>query len=201
MSSAYGVRVEHIEPEVLRETFGQQIRIVREQRNLTQTELAEKLARLGMTRDKIAKIERGNRPTALEEAAALAHALGVPLESLMVPPRQANIIVELEKMTRELRLEFENVVGAVQSLVSQRAVLDAYLRTPPVREESSDLGVKRRLQASQAMEQCTLEQAIRTGVWREEQDRIGEAQADEILQTYGSMEEFMKQVTDFDGDE
>lgn len=62
-----------------RRLFGQQVRILRESRGLSQEALAE-LA--GLHRTYISSIERGQRNVGLDNVLRLASALGVPASSL-----------------------------------------------------------------------------------------------------------------------
>lgn len=69
--------------------FARRMRQVREAAKMSQTRLAELLAERGIKIDptSITRIEKGARGVRLEEAVAIAEALGVPLEELLLPGR------------------------------------------------------------------------------------------------------------------
>ncbi|MBQ2992221.1 MAG: helix-turn-helix transcriptional regulator [Clostridia bacterium] len=61
-------------------TIGSNIRTARKEANLTQEQIAEKLR---MSQLHFGRLERGERPASLEQLAQIAHALHVPLASLL----------------------------------------------------------------------------------------------------------------------
>jgi transcriptional regulator with XRE-family HTH domain len=67
------------------EAFGERLRELREAREWTQTELAEKA---GLTRDGVAHLEQGRRKPSWETVLALAAALGVSCEAFTTPPAE-----------------------------------------------------------------------------------------------------------------
>jgi transcriptional regulator with XRE-family HTH domain len=70
-----------------REVFRRRLREIRTQRELTQADVAEMLEPLfPMHRSAIAKIESGDRPVLLGEAAALAWYFRVPLDEMLSDP-------------------------------------------------------------------------------------------------------------------
>ncbi len=85
------------------EVFAQRLRAERERAGLSQSELAERVsARLGETfySTAVTKVEKRDREVKLDEAVALADALGVPLVALMTEPDAIGI--ELERARDDL---------------------------------------------------------------------------------------------------
>ena len=70
------------------ENFGAHLRSRRQLLEMSQTALAEAVGELGfpMVQQTIAKIEAGTRPVRLDEAAALARAVGLTLPQMLQPP-------------------------------------------------------------------------------------------------------------------
>jgi transcriptional regulator with XRE-family HTH domain len=68
--------------------FARRIREEREQRGWSQAELSRRVTALGhpLDKDAMSKIERGERKVSLDDAVALAAALGVPLPALLFEP-------------------------------------------------------------------------------------------------------------------
>ncbi|MFP3600116.1 helix-turn-helix domain-containing protein, partial [Chryseobacterium sp. SIMBA_029] len=67
--------------DAVRIRFGAAVRATRGSRGLTQEALAGRVSDFGinMTQTMIAKLERGDRPTPISEAAVIARILDVPL--------------------------------------------------------------------------------------------------------------------------
>jgi transcriptional regulator with XRE-family HTH domain len=76
------------EEQTFDKTFGVRVRNARDERKWSQRKLAEELDKLGVKLDPsaVTRIERGSREVKLREAAAIATALGVPLQNLAPPP-------------------------------------------------------------------------------------------------------------------
>lgn len=70
----------------MRQIFGNAVRDARQRKGWTQLALAEQLKRRGtpFTQTMVAKVERGARPTPVEEAALFADVLEVPVGELFV---------------------------------------------------------------------------------------------------------------------
>ncbi|MEC4763352.1 helix-turn-helix domain-containing protein [Mycobacterium sherrisii] len=81
------VVVDYVE-QTFDKTFGVRVKKAREERKWSQRKLAEELDPLGVKLDPsaVTRIERGSREVKLREAAAIAAALGVPLQDLAPPP-------------------------------------------------------------------------------------------------------------------
>lgn len=91
------------------ETFefqvGQRIRDVRLTQGLAQIELARRLANFGVDwhQTTVAKTELGLRPLRVNEVAALASALDVPLEELLRTPAQQRPVTPEQRRLQTLR--------------------------------------------------------------------------------------------------
>jgi transcriptional regulator with XRE-family HTH domain len=72
-------------PEAAETLLAERLRALREAADITQGELAERMTRLGfsMHQTAVAKVERGQRPVRLNEVAAFAAALRVPVTDLL----------------------------------------------------------------------------------------------------------------------
>lgn len=97
--------------------FGERVSRLRQRRNLTQAELAEKL---DMARSSVANLEAGRQNITLETAYIIALVLGVEIVELF-PPQIYGNLEETERMElNELRArvsEMERVIDGVRSLV------------------------------------------------------------------------------------
>jgi transcriptional regulator with XRE-family HTH domain len=69
-----------------KDEFAARLRELREQKGMTQAELAEKV---GVSSDAVARWERGIREPAWSNLTALADALGVSLDAFRQPPKEA----------------------------------------------------------------------------------------------------------------
>ena len=110
-------------------TIGTNIRNLRREQGLTQAELAE---RVGLGRPAISAMEQGQRSVAVEEAQALARALGVSLTSLLGEEEagpdesltRAYLDERLDKIEAALESNFyalARVVVDLQSLIERKA--------------------------------------------------------------------------------
>lgn len=121
----------HNDSEQVRRTLGANVRAAREALGWSQTDLATRgpLRDIGMTRDKVVKLEAGTRPTPVDEAVAVAAVLGVPLQRLIGHGEDAAAgeAVELVK----------SAISA-QSALSQ-AALDLEARAEAVRAIPDDV--------------------------------------------------------------
>lgn len=116
--------------------YGEAIRRLREAAGLSQTELARAVAlEMGKLEHEfhpttLAKVERGTRPTPLDEAAAIARIFGLSLDRLVVDPsasnhesagRQQRLLLatsELHEAQRELHAATLTVVDANKKRVA-----------------------------------------------------------------------------------
>ena len=103
------------------------MRALREGQELTQQDLAEQLESLGLTRDKIAKIERGLRPTSVEEAVAISAALKGSVEQLLLPPAESELHQSIQRMTRIARQFGSEASSAMSGLLVHHHALDGLL--------------------------------------------------------------------------
>lgn len=168
---------------------------------LSQVDLAKKMKGKGWkwSQSTVWSVEKGDRPLRLREASDLAEILGTPLESLLVPPQQLNTLRELAKNTTALDMEYDATVEAVRGLIGQAEVVRALLDLDIVRADSSELGVKHRSGAQEILTQRTLRSAVLQGFWENEVNNHGEQKAAEMLESHGSMWDYLVAVTGFDG--
>jgi transcriptional regulator with XRE-family HTH domain len=94
------------EDATIEHTFGAVVRRVRTGMGLNQTQLGARLTAAGvsMTQQQVAKLETAQRPTRLNEAGAIADALGVPLGLMLrmeTPTRLEDARAEIESRTRD----------------------------------------------------------------------------------------------------
>lgn len=77
--------------DLARRTFGESVRKYRQANGWTQDTLARNVSANGVnaTQTMIAKIERGDRPTSIGEAAVIAATFGVPVQALLPLDRES----------------------------------------------------------------------------------------------------------------
>lgn len=132
--------------------FARQIRDLREAADLTQQQLADAMARTGnkIHRSTIGKIENGDRPVTVGEAAEIAGILGVDLADLLTEP---------EPVTDEMLMARAALQGARDHearLAEQVASSAAALSAGEARLEAAQLALEvarenlRRLEARQS---------------------------------------------------
>lgn len=84
--------------------FRERVKEVRARRGLSQRDLA---ARVGMSQAAIARIERGARKVRLDEANAIAEALGLPSTALYDADPKEIVVTELYHLVEETGNLFE----------------------------------------------------------------------------------------------
>lgn len=77
--------------DLARRTFGESVRKYRLANDWTQDALAKAITANGVnaTQTMVAKIERGDRPTSISEAAVIAATFGIPVQSLLPLDRES----------------------------------------------------------------------------------------------------------------
>ncbi len=85
-------------PAAHERNFAAQLRLVRESRGMSQAELARAATECGapMQQQTVAKIERGGQTISLDQAGAIAMALGRPLAEMLQPPEESFTIAQAE---------------------------------------------------------------------------------------------------------
>ena len=117
--------------DLARRTFGESVRKFRLANQWTQDGLARSLTANGInaTQTMVAKIERGDRPTSISEAAVLAATFGVPVQALLPLDRESaaashlgslltNFHIRLERL-EDLRLEVSEYEADLEELLNQ----------------------------------------------------------------------------------
>jgi transcriptional regulator with XRE-family HTH domain len=109
----------------VRQVFGTAIRDARRRKGWTQELLAEQLRMRGpsFTQTMVAKVERGARPTPVEEAALFADVLGVPIEELVAAHNAVPSARELHAALKKTRECSDRVKAAVSEHDTARKVL------------------------------------------------------------------------------
>ena len=118
------IRMPTIEPSIAdlaRRTFGESVKKYRLANDWTQDALARAITANGVnaTQTMIAKIERGDRPTSISEAAVIAATFGTPVQSLLPLDRESATASHLGA----LLTTFHTRLGRLQDLrleVSER---------------------------------------------------------------------------------
>lgn len=113
--------------------FGSAVRSQRQSMGLTQDALAIRMTELGcpMTQTTVAKIERGDRPTPVSEAAVFAYIFGVSIGSLLPSvdeeseevAHKAELIAESRKLVRSITTEQHVLKNAAQRTLTAQGEL------------------------------------------------------------------------------
>ncbi|MBB5325016.1 transcriptional regulator with XRE-family HTH domain [Anoxybacillus tepidamans] len=100
--------------------MGKQIRMLRENANLSQSELAELLKEHGihLKRETISKIENGNRSISVAEIGALASIFNVSVETFFEDEEEEKSLVTLFRKKKPLSQEEEAFLDFIHSMVS-----------------------------------------------------------------------------------
>lgn len=116
----------------MKQSFGLCLKRLREQRNLTQEQLAEMI---GKTGDGISQIERGIIAPSFETLDLLAKALGVPVRDLFgideaeASPKRARLLADLMDSTRALSMD------DLEMAVRQVGLVAEYRKAPKAARE------------------------------------------------------------------
>lgn len=155
-----------------REVFGENVRMAREAVGLTQSQLAAKLEHVAMTRDKIAKIERGTRPTPVGEAYELARALDVPLDELMMEPITFDSLHMLKVQVESHMKDRGDITASVLGFMRSRAGLEVTLESLG---PGKDPKMRDALAAAQDALSETVAGALSDAVWMYLRETQGQA--------------------------
>lgn len=132
-------------PEFSDAIFARRLREFRQLADLTQQQLADRMAAVGhkLHRSAIAKIESGERPVSIGEAVQFAGILGVPLMELVTDPAAAtdqerahrarieaqltvrslqHEVAEYDRLLRETKILYENTTERLKA--AERRVVD-----------------------------------------------------------------------------
>lgn len=117
--------------DLAKRTFGESVRRYRLANQWTQEGLAKALTANGInaTQTMVAKIERGDRPTSIGEAAVIAASFGIPVQSLLPLDRESatashlgslltNFHLRLERL-EDLRLEVSEYEDDVERILDE----------------------------------------------------------------------------------
>jgi transcriptional regulator with XRE-family HTH domain len=148
--------------ELAKKSFGQAVRSYRVANDWTQEELARALVRKGIsaTQTMIAKIERGDRPTSVAEAAVIAAAFAIPVQALFpLDGRSAaashlgslltSFHTKVERLNH-LRAEASDTEASLHKLLDQ---WDEYVAGMPaeVLDGLNEIGIDGRLSSENGM--------------------------------------------------
>lgn len=124
------------------ERFGRSVRRLREQREWSQGELAERLKRAGHDNfhaTTVSRIEKGDRPVRLSEAVAIAETLGSNLVEMLLPSRIAQHAEDYSKALRDFELSRMEVLKAMATYLINRRRLRFYAEQVTRSVEDRDL--------------------------------------------------------------
>ncbi|WP_258802781.1 helix-turn-helix transcriptional regulator [Pseudarthrobacter sp. NS4] len=148
--------------DVARRTFGESVRKYRLANEWTQDTLARNVTKNGVnaTQTMIAKIERGDRPTSISEAAVIAATFGIPVQALLPLDResatQSQLGVLLSNFNSQLarlamfRAQALNMEDALEDTLNE---WDEYVRdlTPSERDHLAAVDIDARPSSENGM--------------------------------------------------
>lgn len=124
--------------EDIDELVGSSLRVLRTNADLTQGELAERLAAHGvpMSQQTIAKIESGNRSLRLSEAVAIVQALddgdhSLRLEHLVATPYELGMEMESQRIADTIGAEIDRLFDAAKQLTLWTLAGTSFLEENP----------------------------------------------------------------------
>lgn len=122
-------------PALPSDTFARRLRMERERQGLSQAELARRVTEvLGVNVDKsaVARIEQQTRAIRLDEAAAMAEVLGLPIAALLsdrsaeeneaLKQQYLADRVAAQRQWEQIRQEIDRLTGLIQSLSGTNGV-------------------------------------------------------------------------------
>lgn len=122
-------------PSTASATFGRKVRELRIAAGLTQQQLAERLSRAGRSyhQTTVAKLEKGTRPTTLDELAPLASALGVSQADFFGEPSPEELAARHAREAEQRLLQLRSTIELLQTRFTQlrgefTRELDVYTR-------------------------------------------------------------------------
>lgn len=183
------------EADDLRTTFGANVRRARERSGWTQGELADRLSGHSMTRDKILRLESGTRPTPLDEAVAIAQALEMRLDDLLMAPRDSSLQGQIREQVQRLMDSRQKASEHVGSVLINRAELARLLEG--VSEDALIALQDTWSSASDAYDSANLWWVAYAGVMKYLRitQGLAEDEVHEWVKKHGGMEAVMESVT------
>jgi transcriptional regulator with XRE-family HTH domain len=109
--------------------LGDKITMLRKQKNLSQTDLADKI---GISRDAIGKYERGDIMPTADKAKKMADLLGVSLDFLMSDADKEDTIIDKDMLYRMQEVqnlpapEKDKIVSVIDALIRDFKIKQAY---------------------------------------------------------------------------
>jgi transcriptional regulator with XRE-family HTH domain len=112
-------------PELIEQRFAANLRVVREERGISQRSLAEEMAARGWPwrQQTVTRVETGRRMVRLGEAQAIAEILETSLDMLMMGTGEARIIEHLANLIRKARESHRMIAVATTELLRARELL------------------------------------------------------------------------------
>lgn len=154
--------------------FRENMRATREQEGISQGELSKRLTDAGWTvfhQTTVARIESGNRPVKLDEAAAIAQALNSTLPILITSPKAVGILYAVTEDTALLLESHDEAVERLRYLAAVRQSLKLSMSQLERRQEAgdfkpgdSDAATFRLNMARRAIEAKTMVSAVHTAL-------------------------------------
>lgn len=116
-----------------RKQFGEAVREQRTKRGMTQDALGKRLTSLGVSASQttVAKIERGDRPTPIDEAAVLAHIFEVPLSALVPTDsvsRNLAMLADIDADVKEAMDRYTSLWSEYTEGIQRRRMAAEHLR-------------------------------------------------------------------------
>lgn len=119
-----------IEGAELDASFAENMTRLREAHGIRQSEMVQKLRERGWTNvhpTTIARIEKGERPVRLSEAAYIASVLNEDLYTMLIAPDESEQLIEAREQYRALRQDQTYVLEAVQRFYTQAVYFARFL--------------------------------------------------------------------------
>lgn len=167
--------------------FAQNMTRLREAAGLSQAEMVQKLREKGWKNvhpTTISRIEKGERPVRLSEAARIAQVLGQDLQLMMITPNRAGAEEEVDKAVERVVKRYNQIVEGAYWLLLSRVVLRSKLRKlAEVAEREDDDRLRQKYRESEPYLLLRIDKAVRAA--REAEARPGGIGTGSVLEQYG----------------
>lgn len=144
--------------ELTDQRFAENLRVIREDRRMSQAELARQMKGRGWPyhQQTVHKVEAGARKVGLGEAKDLAEILGTSVDRLTWPTREASLVEVLNTAASRARAAVEQIAIGTRSLAAARRQLELSLaeaeraESPRVQDAAAEAREALRLSAEAA---------------------------------------------------
>jgi transcriptional regulator with XRE-family HTH domain len=147
------------------ETIGVNVRLFREEAGLSQSDLAEEMARRGIPwyQQTVGRVEAGRQQVRATELAALAEILHTSMNRFMWTGPEANATQYVYSAGTRLAQQYRTVAEAVKMLLADWHTAERVLAST---EDSEYEHVQEaRADVAARLEECTLDNAVGAGIW------------------------------------